>query len=160
MDSISNDFSELSIGDPHPSSQTITTSALRQISAEYDVFTNDDHAPLDEMVSETFSLYQVFKVEPSMHSLLSNLTMHDARLVNLTPPQAQNLLEREPSITGVLKAAWRLGSFKSVRQLGVFPIFCLSIFQLIINQKSCGQTGVVVAPISRIPGRRFNIMLL
>jgi hypothetical protein len=55
MDSISNDFSHLSVGDLHASSESSTYPALEIISVERDGFTDDDHKPLDAKIISAFS---------------------------------------------------------------------------------------------------------
>ena len=49
----------------------------------------------------------------------------------LTPNQAEELLDREPSIVRILRNGWQAGSFKEVRQLGVFTVPFLFIFELL-----------------------------
>jgi hypothetical protein len=58
MDSISNDFSHLSVGDLHASSEPTTTPALNRISLECDTFTHDDHKLLDEKILIAFNTFR------------------------------------------------------------------------------------------------------
>ena len=142
MDSISNDFSHLSVGDLQTSSEPSTTPALEKISLERDVFTDDDHRPLDAKIVNAFSAFRKLNEEPDLSELLSRITM-DKRLTTLTTDEAEELLNREPSIASILRNGWQVGSFKEVRQLGVFPICSTSTFKLNINQKSCGHRSIV-----------------
>jgi hypothetical protein len=128
MDSISNGFSNLSVGDLHASSEPSTAPALERISLERDVFTDDDHRPLDAKIVNAFSAFRKLNEEPDLSDLLSRVTMDNERLTMLTPNQAEELLDREPSIAGLLRNGWQAGSFKEVRQLGVFPICSTSTF--------------------------------
>jgi hypothetical protein len=130
MDSISNDFSHLSVGDLHAPSQPSTTPALERISLERDVFTDDDHRPLDAKIVNAFSAFRKHNEEPSLSALLSLVTM-DKRLTMLTTDEAEELLDREPSIARILRNGWQVGSFKEVRQLGMFAVPFLSSFELI-----------------------------
>ena len=116
MDSISNDFLHLSVGDLHASS---TTSALERISPQRDVFTDDDHITLDAKIMKAFSAFRKHNEEPDLPALLSYIT-GDKRLTTISPDEAEDLLEREPSIVTILRSGWQAGSFKEVRQLGVF----------------------------------------
>jgi hypothetical protein len=143
MDSISNDFSHLSVGDLHASSEPSTPPALNRISLERDTFTDDDHKLLDEKIENSFSAFRKLNEEPDLPDLLSRVTMDNVRLTMLTPNQAEELLGREPSIAGLLRNGWQAGSFKEVRQLGVFPICSTSTFLLNINQRSCGHRSIV-----------------
>ena len=127
MYSISNDFSHLSVGDLHSSSEPSTTPALERISVERDGFTDDDHRPLDAKIMSAFSAFRKHNEEPDLSELLSRITM-DKRLTTLTTDEAEELLDREPSIAGLLRNGWQAGSFKEVRQLGVFPICSTSTF--------------------------------
>ena len=122
MDTISNDFLQLSVGDLHASLH-YNTPAISRISLEHDVFTDDDHKPLDTKIMRSFSLYQKHNEEPHFLLLLSTIMGDDNRLVTLTTDKAEPLLMREPSISKVLKNSWQAGSFKEVRQLGVFLFF-------------------------------------
>jgi len=142
MDSISNDFSHLSVGDLHASSEPSTPPALNHISLERDTFTDDDHKLLDEKIENSFSAFRKLNEEPDLSDLLSRVTM-DKRLTTLTTDEAEELLDREPSIARIIRNGWQVGSFKEVRQLGVFPICSASTFQLNINQKSCGHRSIV-----------------
>jgi hypothetical protein len=128
MDSISNDFSHLSVGDLHASSEPSTPPALNRISLERDTFADDDHKLLDEEIMESFSAFRTINKEPRLSDLLSRVTIDNERLTTLSPNQAEELLDREPSITGLLMHGWQVGSFKEVRQLGVFPICSTSTF--------------------------------
>jgi hypothetical protein len=128
MDSISNDFSHLSVGDLHASSEPSTPPVLNRISLERDTFTDDDHKLLDEKIENSFSAFRKLNEEPDLSDLLSRVTMDNERLTMLTPNQAEELLDREPSIAGLLRNGWQAGSFKEVRQLGVFPICSMSNF--------------------------------
>ena len=127
MDSISNDFSHLSVGDLQTSSEPSTTPALEKISLERDVFTDDDHRPLDAKIVNAFSAFRKLNEEPDLSELLSRITM-DNRLTTLTTDEAEELLDREPSIARIIRNGWQVGSFKKVRQLGVFPICSTSTF--------------------------------
>ena len=131
MDSISNDFSHLSVGDLHTSSDPTTPSELNRISLEHDTFTDDDHNLLDEKIVNAFNIFRRYHEEPPLPLLLSNITMDNERLTVLTPKQAEELLDREPSIAGLLRNGWQAGSFKEVRQLGVFAMPFLSSFELL-----------------------------
>jgi hypothetical protein len=128
MDSISNDFSHLSVGDLHASSEPSTPPALNRISLERDTFTDHDHKLLDEKIVNAFDMFRRYNEEPPLPLLLSNITMDNERLTMITPNQAEELLDREPSIAGLLRNGWQAGSFKEVRQLGVFPICSTSTF--------------------------------
>ena len=130
MDSISNDFLHLAIGDLHASSGPSTTSALERISPERDVFTDDDHILLDAKIEKAFSAFREFNKEPDLSALISNITL-DKRLTTLTIDEAEELLDREPSIARILRNGWQAGSFKEVRQLGVFAVPFLSLFELL-----------------------------
>ena len=127
MDSISNDFSHLSVGDLHASSEPSTPPALNRISLERDTFTDDDHKLLDEKIENSFSAFRKHNEEPDSSDLLSRITM-DKRLTTLTTDEAEELLDREPSIARIIRNGWQVGSFKEVRQLGVFPICSTSSF--------------------------------
>ena len=130
MDSISNDFSHLSVGDLHASSEPSTPPAPNRILLERDTFTDDDHKLLDEKIDNSFSAFRKHNEEPDLSDLLSRVTM-DKRLTILTPDEAQELLDREPSIARILRNGWQVGSFKEVRQLGVFAMPFLSSFELL-----------------------------
>ena len=127
MDSISNDFSHLSVGDLLASSEPSKPPALNRISLESDTFTDDDHNLLDAQIMDVFNIFRRYNEEPVLSELLSRVTM-DKRLTILTPDDAEELLDREPSIAGLLRNGWQAGSFKEVRQLGVFPICSMSTF--------------------------------
>ena len=109
MDSISNDFSHLSVGDLHASSEPSTHPALNRISLERDTFADDDHKLLDEEIMESFSAFRTINKEPRLSDLLSRITIDNERLTTLSPNQAEELLEREPSITGLLMHGWQVG---------------------------------------------------
>ena len=128
MDSISNDFSHLSVGDLLASSEPSAPPALNRISLESDTFTDDDHNLLDSQIMDVFNIFRRYNEEPVLSDLLSRVTMDNVRLTMLTPNQAEELLDREPSIAGLLRNGWQAGSFKEVRQLGVFPICSTSTF--------------------------------
>jgi hypothetical protein len=107
MDSISNDFSHLSVGDLHTSSEPSNYSALERISLERDLFTDDDHKPLDAKIVNGFSAFRKLNEEPDLSELLSRITM-DKRLTTLTTDEAEELLDREPSIAGILRNGWQV----------------------------------------------------
>ena len=130
MDSISNDFSHLSVGDLHASSEPSNSPAPERISLVRDLFTDDDHRPLDAKIVNGFSAFRKLNEEPDLSELLSRITM-DKRLTTLTTDEAEELLDREPSIAGILKNGWQAGSFKEVRQLGMFAMPCHSSFELL-----------------------------
>ena len=130
MDSISNDFLHLAIGDLHTSSGPSTTSALERISPERDVYTDDHHISLDAKVVKAFSAFRKLNEEPDLSELLSGITI-DKRLTTRTTDEAEELLDRQPSIVRILRNGWQTGSFKQVRQLGVFAVPFLSIFELL-----------------------------
>jgi len=88
---------------------------------------DDDHKIYDAKIMNTFSLYRKHNEEPDLPSLLSHTTLGDKRLVTLTPDEADELLTGESSIKIVLQRAWKDGSFKEVRQLGVFGVQFLPI---------------------------------
>ena len=50
----------------------------------------------------------------------------DKRLTALTTDEAEELLDREPPIARILRNGWQVGSFKEVRQLGMFAMPFLS----------------------------------
>jgi hypothetical protein len=118
MDSISNNFLQLSVGDSHVSSEPTTTQALQPISLDGNVFADHNHKPLDAKILNRFCLYWEQKKEPDLPILLSNITLDDKRLVTLTTDDAEALLMRYPSITKLLRNTWQTGSFKELRQLG------------------------------------------
>ena len=66
-----------------------------------------------------FSAFRKLDEEPDLSELLSRITM-DKRLTTITTDEAEELLDREPSIVRILKNGWQAGSFKEVRQLGAF----------------------------------------
>jgi hypothetical protein len=102
MDSISNDFSHLSVGDLHASPEPPTIPALERISLERNVFTDNDHRPLDAKIVNAFSAFRKHNEEPDLSELLSRITM-DKRLTWLKTDEAEELLDREPSITRILR---------------------------------------------------------
>jgi hypothetical protein len=122
MDSISNDFSQLSVGDLHASSQPTINLPLERISVQRDVFTDDDHKPLDANILKGFSAFRKLNEEPDLPLLLLTITGDYKRLLSLTTDKAEELLNREASIAKVLRNAWQVGSFKEVRQLGAFML--------------------------------------
>ena len=115
--SLSESFSHLSVGDRNPSHPRDTTPLLAQVSSERDLFIDHDHELLDAKLQKTFRPYRMINEQPELHTLLSNLTLVDERLVTLTENKAEELLTRQPSIKQVLQDAWEKGSFKEVRQL-------------------------------------------
>jgi hypothetical protein len=127
---MSNNFSHLSVGDLHAPSEPSTTPALERISMEHDVFTNDDHRPLDTKIVNTFSTFRKLNEELDLSKLLSPITM-DKRITWLKIEEAEELLDREPSMARLLRNGWQAGSFKEVRQLGVFAEPLLSGFELL-----------------------------
>jgi hypothetical protein len=70
LHSISNDFSQLSVGDLYASSQPTIAQALERIYLQRDVFTDDDHKPLDAKVLKVFRASRKFDEEPDLPSLL------------------------------------------------------------------------------------------
>ena len=54
--------------------------------------------------------------------LLSIIAFGDKRLVVLTEEEAEELLTRESSIKTALQHAWKEGSFREVRELGIFNV--------------------------------------
>ena len=128
MDSISNDFSRLSVGD-HAPAEPSTTPALRKVSQERDVFTDDDHKLLDAKIEKTYSLYRTHNEEPDFPLLLFSIAGTDNRLITFSMDEAEKLLRQEPSIATILRNAWQAGSFKEVRQLGAFAVSCISSFE-------------------------------
>jgi hypothetical protein len=75
-----------------------------------------------------FSLYRKHDEEPDFPALLFYTTLRDKRLVTRTPGETDELLTREPSIKMMLQRAWIEGSFRAVRQLGMFNVQFLPIF--------------------------------
>jgi hypothetical protein len=124
------DFSHLSVGDLHAPSEPPTPPALERISLERDVFTDDDHRPLDAKIVNAFSAFRKLNEEPDLSELLSRVTM-DKRLTWLKTDEAEELLDQEPSIARILRNGWQAGSFKEVRQLGVFTVPFISSFELL-----------------------------
>ena len=120
-------FLYLSVGDLHDSSEPTTTPALNRMSLERDTFMGDDHNLLDAQIMDVFNIFWRYNEEPVLSELLLRVTMDDKRLTTLTP-EARELLDRESSISGLLRNGWQAGSFKEVRQLGVFPICSTSTF--------------------------------
>ena len=128
--SLTEDLSHLSVSDgnaPHEAAFPDTSPQLTRVSRERDVFIDDDHKIYDAEIMNTFSLYRKHDEEPDLPSLLSITTLGDKRLVTLTPGEANELLTREPSIKMMLQRAWIEGSFREVRQLGVFGVQFLPI---------------------------------
>ena len=109
-------------------SRSDTTSALTRVSRERDVFTDDDHKALDAVILKTFRAFRVINEEPNLPALLTNITIDDERLTTFTRKEADELLTRETSIAKVLRNAWQAGSFKEVRQLGVYAVRFLPMF--------------------------------
>jgi hypothetical protein len=119
--SLSEGFSRLSVGDlntPHGAIFRDTNSTLTRVSSERDLFTDDDHMPLDAELMKTFSAFRKLNEEPDLPALLSLITLGDKRLITLPPGEAEDLLTRQTSINMVLQTAWKEASFKEVRQLG------------------------------------------
>jgi hypothetical protein len=105
MDKVSDDFSHLSVGDPHvPSNVTFPNSASvpQRVSPERDTSTDDDHKALDAKILKGFSAFRRLNEEPDLPSLLANITL-DKRLTTLTTDDAEELLNNEPSIEAVLR---------------------------------------------------------
>ena len=71
---------------------------------------------------DIFNIFRRYNEEPGLSELLIQATMDDKRLTMLTPAEVRELLDWESSIIGLLRNGWQAGSFKEVRQLGVFPI--------------------------------------
>ena len=131
--SLTEDLSHLSVSDenaPHEGAfpGTSPSPQLTRVSRERDVFIDDDHKIYDAEIMNTFSLYRKHDEEADLPSLLSITTLGDKRLVTLTPGEADELLAREPSIKMVLQKVWIEGSFREVRQLGMFGVQLLPIF--------------------------------
>ena len=59
-------ISHLSLGDLHASSEHSTSPALERISVERDLFTDDDHRPLDAKITNGFSAFQKLNKEPDL----------------------------------------------------------------------------------------------
>jgi hypothetical protein len=127
MDSISN--MHLSVGDLHDSFGPSTTHALETISLEH-IFTDEDHTRLDNEIMEAYSAFCMLKMRPNSSELLSRITQMDI-LTWLNTDEAKKLISREPSIEQKLVDGWQKQSFKAVRQLGVFALPSLSIFELL-----------------------------
>ena len=102
MHSMSNDFLHLSVGDLHASSEPSTSPALERISLERDLFTDDDHRPLDAKIVNGFIAFQKLNEEPDLSELLPRITI-DKRPTTLTTDEAEELLDREPSIARILR---------------------------------------------------------
>jgi len=128
--SLTEELSHLSVkdGNAHEAAFLDTSPQLTQVSRERDVFIDYDHKIYDAEIMNTFSLYRKHDEEPDLPALLSHTTLGDKRLVTLTPGEAGELLTREPSIKMVLQRAWIEGSFKEIRQLGMFGVQFLLIF--------------------------------
>lgn len=56
---------------------------------------------------------------PKLSLLLSHLTLNDDRLVTLTIKAAEELLNSQPALGGLLRKVWKEGSFKEIRQLKI-----------------------------------------
>jgi hypothetical protein len=102
-----------------PSSNTVPT--LLPISPERDGLTDSDYKLLDKRLFEALSLYRKINEVPSLTLLLCFICA-ERRLVSLSLDEGSELLKHEPSIRGMLRDGWQAGSFKKVRQLGVFPV--------------------------------------
>ena len=136
--SLTEDLSHLSVSDGN-AHEADTSPQLTQVSRERDVFIDDDHKIYDAEIMNTFSSHRKHDEEPNFPALLSNTTLGDKRLVTLTPGEADELLTREPSIKMMLQRAWIEGSFREVRQLGMFGVQFLPIFNAyMLSQKSFG----------------------
>ena len=98
-----------------------TASTLPLISPERDDFTDDDHKLLDKEIFDGLSIYREFNEVPSSTFLLCVICA-ERRLVSLSLEKGSELLKHEPSIKGMLRDGWQAGSFKKIRQLGVFPV--------------------------------------
>jgi hypothetical protein len=96
-----------------------STPALTRVSLERDALTEENHKALDADLMDTFSLFRSLDKEPSLAPLLSTVTLGDKRLVTLAPNDSVNCL---PYIMTALQKAWKRGSFKEIRQLGVFTM--------------------------------------
>ena len=125
--SLTEDLSHLSVSDGN-AHKADTSPQLTQVSHERDVFIDDDHKIYDAEIMNTFSLYQRHDEEPDLPALLSYTTLGDKRIVTLTPGKAGELLTHEPSMKMVLQRVWIEGSFKEIRQLGMFGVQILIIF--------------------------------
>jgi hypothetical protein len=125
--SLAEDLSHLSVGDENVPPEADTSPQLTRVSRERDVFIDDGHKIYDAKIMNTFSLYRKHDEEPDLPALLSHTTLGNKRLVTHTPDEAEELLTREPSIKMVLQRAWKEGSFREVRQLGVFGVQFLPI---------------------------------
>ena len=88
-------------------------SVLPLVSPERDTFTDHDHKSLDASILEDFD---------EMPKLSTLLVVISSDMKRLGRGEAKELLKREPRIAGILTEAWEAGSFKKVRQLGVFPV--------------------------------------
>ena len=133
--SLTEDLSHLSVSDgnaPHEAAfpGTSPSPQLTRVSRERDVFIDDDHKIYDAEIMNTFSLYRKHDEEPDFPALLSHTTLGDKMLVTLTPGEADELLTREPSVKMILRRAWIEGSFRAVRQLGMFGVQFLPIFNV------------------------------
>ena len=126
--SLTEDLSHLSVSDGYAPHEAAFPPQLTRVSRERDVFIDDDHKIYDAEIMNTFSSHRKHDEEPNFPALLSNTTLGDKRLVTLTPGEADELLAREPSIKMVLQKAWIKGSFREVRQLGMFGVQLLPIF--------------------------------
>ena len=116
-------FSHLSVNDPDLSIENVD---LVRVSSERDTYTEDDHKALDDAILTTFDANRVLNKEPHLHSLLSNITNNDIRLLPLTAEDAKKILENEPLMKVILKYTWQRGAFREVRRLCVFSYNHLS----------------------------------
>jgi hypothetical protein len=80
----------------------------------------DNHKQLDAVVEKFFALHRKQDIAPDWPVLLNVITIFDSKLVNHSQDEAEVLLSRHPSIRTVLEDAWKNGSYKGVRRLGVF----------------------------------------
>lgn len=110
-DSISQDFSDLTLEDP-----------LAQVT--HDTLTDEKHKSLDEQIMKTFKHAKQLNLAPDLDSLLVNITVEDNRLKTLNSAEAAKLLADEPSIVRELLSAWGKSAFKEVRQLGALSALC------------------------------------
>jgi hypothetical protein len=102
INSISN---QLSVGDPHTSLELTTTLALKQISLECDVFTNEDHKPFNGKILNAFNIFHKHSEEPHLPLLLSTIMGDNKRLSMLMTDEAEELLMCKASIAKVLRNA-------------------------------------------------------
>jgi hypothetical protein len=66
--------------------------SLERISVQRDVFTDDDHKPLDAKILKGFSTFWKLNEEPDLPLLLLTITGDDKRLLLLTTDEAEELL--------------------------------------------------------------------